>query len=130
MGISGAIHSVYVCELVDKRWRGPMTASGVIVITCGLTTAYVVGSIFDYKVTLLNQHIELCIIKFLHVKIEALAFTVFPVLNFIGVAMFVPESPNWLVSKSRPDEARRTLEWLKRDDVNWVTEVMKNIYFL
>ena len=53
---------------------------------------------------------------------EALCFSLFPILNFLG-AFLLPESPNWLVSKGRPEEARIALEWLKRDDVNWVTEV-------
>ena len=41
---------VYVCELADKRWRGPMAASGVIVITGGLFAAYIVGTFVHYKV--------------------------------------------------------------------------------
>ena len=41
---------VYVCELSDKRWRGPMAASGVIVITCGLFSAFILGTFVHYKV--------------------------------------------------------------------------------
>ncbi len=49
MGLEGAIHPVYVCELADKKWRGSMAASGVIVITCGLTMAYVIGSFISWR---------------------------------------------------------------------------------
>lgn len=50
MGMEGAIHSVYVCELVSPRWRGSMTASGIVVITSGILAAYLVGTVLYWRV--------------------------------------------------------------------------------
>ena len=58
-------------------------------------------------------------------KVEAAVFCTFPVLTFVGM-LWIPESPNWLVGKSRNVEAREALRWLRRDDLNWITEVMQD----
>ena len=55
MGMEGAIHSVYVCELVSPRWRGSMTASGIVVITAGILASYLVGTILYWRVRYENE---------------------------------------------------------------------------
>ena len=41
MGIEGTVHPVYVCEVCSPGVRGPLAATGVIVITTGVLAAYI-----------------------------------------------------------------------------------------
>jgi MFS family permease len=50
MGMEGSIHSMYVCELTSKKWRGPLAGSGVILITLGILAIYVMGSFVSWQV--------------------------------------------------------------------------------
>jgi hypothetical protein len=50
MGMEGSIHSMFVCELTSKKWRGPMSASGVLVITVGILLIYIMGSFISWQV--------------------------------------------------------------------------------
>ena len=52
MGMEGSIHSMYVCELASRRWKGPMTSSGVLVITIGILLIYILGSFVHWQVRL------------------------------------------------------------------------------
>ena len=51
MGMEGSIHSMYVCELTSKIWRGPFASSGVLVITLGILAIFVMGSFIPWKVS-------------------------------------------------------------------------------
>ena len=50
MGMEGSIHSMYVCELTSKKWRGPLAGSGVILITLGILAIYIMGSFISWQV--------------------------------------------------------------------------------
>ena len=49
MGMSGTVHPVYVCELSSSAFRGPLASSGVIVLTAGVVTAYILGTVLQWK---------------------------------------------------------------------------------
>ena len=49
MGVEGTVHPVYVCELCSPAYRGPLAASGVIVITAGVLLSYVLGTFISWK---------------------------------------------------------------------------------
>ncbi|TRY76638.1 hypothetical protein TCAL_08782 [Tigriopus californicus] len=49
MGMQGAIHAVYVSELVNPKWIGTATASGVTTITWGILVAFILGSLIHWR---------------------------------------------------------------------------------
>ena len=55
MGMEGSIHSMYVCELTSKTWRGPFASSGVLVITLGILAIFVMGSFIPWKVNIVKK---------------------------------------------------------------------------
>ena len=107
MGMSGTVHPVYVCELSSSAFRGPLAASGVIVITAGIVTAYSLGTFLQWK---------LCAWLFLSVQL------VMAVLVFT-----IPESPSWLVHKRFYSRADSALSWLGRDQEEFASEVEQDI---
>ena len=61
MGIEGTVHPVYVCEVSSPGVRGPLAATGVIVITTGVLIAYILGTVISWKLCawiFLSVHVE------------------------------------------------------------------------
>ena len=50
MGMEGSIHSMYVCELTSKKYRGPLAASSVVVINIGFLLVYILGTLSHWQV--------------------------------------------------------------------------------
>ena len=50
LGMEGSIHCMYVCELVSKKYRGPMAASSVVIINFGFLLMYILGSSLYWQV--------------------------------------------------------------------------------
>ena len=49
MGVEGTVHPVYVCEVCSPGVRGPLAATGVIVITTGVLISYILGTLISWK---------------------------------------------------------------------------------
>lgn len=87
----------YVAEITQPHLRGALTATSSLCIILGVFTQFLFG-IFMYWRT---------------VALVNIAFTILAVIALC----FVPESPHWLVSKKRFDDARKSLQWLR----GWTT---------
>ncbi|KAJ8737190.1 hypothetical protein PYW07_000461 [Mythimna separata] len=87
----------YVAEITQPHLRGAFTATSSLCIILGVFTQFLFG-IFMYWRT---------------VALVNIAFTILAVIALC----FVPESPHWLVSKKRHEEARKSLQWLR----GWTT---------
>ncbi|KAJ8737651.1 hypothetical protein PYW08_000246 [Mythimna loreyi] len=87
----------YVAEITQPHLRGAFTATSSLCIILGVFTQFLLG-IFLYWRT---------------VALVNIAFTILAVIALC----FVPESPHWLVSKKRHDDARKSLQWLR----GWTT---------
>ncbi|XP_022832868.1 facilitated trehalose transporter Tret1-like isoform X1 [Spodoptera litura] len=100
-GLSGGLLEApvltYVAEITQPHLRGALTATSSLCIILGVFTQFLFG-IFMYWRT---------------VALVNIAFTVTAIIALC----FVPESPHWLVSKKRFDDARRSLQWLR----GWTT---------
>ena len=103
MGAEGTVHPIYVCELASPAFRGPLAASGVIVITTGVLLSYTLGTFMSWK---------LCAWVFLSVHV------LMAVLVFI-----IPESPSWMIHKKLYEKAEEALKWLGRDHDEFIGEV-------
>ena len=73
LGMEGSIHSMYICEIVSKRYRGPMVASGVVVINFGFLLVYILGSLTNWHVIVGSFNVDFFITLFnLHFAISNL----------------------------------------------------------
>jgi len=94
IGIASFISPMYIAELVPAKVRGALVAVNMLAITTGIVVAYLVDYAFS--------GIEGWRYMFGVAAIPAVALVV-------GM-WFLPDSPRWLVSKSRLEKARRVLQ--------------------
>ncbi|XP_023247645.1 facilitated trehalose transporter Tret1-like, partial [Copidosoma floridanum] len=84
---------VYITEVARPELRGSLISFGPTLASLGMVLAYLEGFL-------------------LHWRIVAWLSLVFGILPVFLVQIFVPESPVWLVSKGRFEQARKSLERL------------------
>ncbi|KAB0804541.1 hypothetical protein PPYR_01511 [Photinus pyralis] len=87
----------YVSEVSQPHLRGAMAISGAIAVTCGTFIQFLLGTFYNWRTC-------------------ALISCVFPLLTFC-MFFLVPESPQWLLSNNKLQEAKKGLAWVR----GWTT---------
>jgi SP family galactose:H+ symporter-like MFS transporter len=91
IGIASFISPMYIAELVPAKVRGSLVAVNMLAITTGIVVAY----LLDYALSGIQGWRYM------------FALAVIPSV-LLTVAMWcLPDSPRWLISRSRVDQARQ-----------------------
>lgn len=93
IGTSPAI--VYITEVARPDLRGSLISTAPTLASAGMVIAYAKGAFLSWR-----------IVAFL-----SIIYTIVPV---VLIQIFVPESPVWLVSKGRIEDAAKSLKFLYR----------------
>jgi SP family galactose:H+ symporter-like MFS transporter len=97
IGLASFISPMYIAELVPTRVRGALVAVNMLAITTGIVTAYLV----DYAFAKSGGWRWM------------FGLGVIPAVGLTLGMWFLPDSPRWLIRKSRIDEARNALKRLR-----------------
>lgn len=92
-GMVGAPARVYTSEVTQPHLRGMLCALASTGISLGVLFQYTLGAVTTWKIL---SAISACV----------------PVLAF-ALMLFMPETPNYLVSKNKPDQALKSLAKLR-----------------
>ncbi|XP_060809830.1 facilitated trehalose transporter Tret1 [Amyelois transitella] len=107
-GILEAPVLTYVAEITQPHLRGALTATSSMCIIIGVFTQFLFG-------------------LFMYWRTVALVNIILTVLAVIALC-FVPESPHWLVSRKRYNDAKKSLQWLRGwTDATAVEEELRDI---
>ncbi|CAO2836785.1 unnamed protein product [Amaranthus hypochondriacus] len=98
IGILSYAVPVYVAEITPKNLRGVFTAAHQLMICCGVSMMWLIGTIIQWRIL-------------------ALIGTVPCILQLIGL-FFIPESPRWLAKNSRWKECEDVLTYLRGRQAN------------
>lgn len=104
IGASSVVGPVYIAEISPAAWRGRMVGMFQINIVVGILLAY----LSNYGV----QHLSLGAVEW---RVE-FGVAILPALLFFAMLFGIPQSPRWLITRDRPDEARIVLAQI--GDVN------------
>lgn len=83
----------YVAEVTQPQFRGMLAATGTTCVITGIFTQFILGTFFSWRTVAL--------------------ISCFLPLFTITALYFVPESPYWLLTKGRVEEAQHSLMWLR-----------------
>lgn len=83
----------YIGEISEPRMRGSLSLFAGAACNFGVFIIFLIYALTDWRTTVLIS-------------------AIFPILTMIMIA-FIPESPTWLVSKGRLEEAERSLRWVR-----------------
>jgi len=112
IGVSSFATPLYIAEVSPTKIRGTLVSMFQLLITVGILAAYVSDSYFAD-----NNNPESWRPMFYVGVIPAM-------ILFIGM-FFLPETPRWLMSKGREDEARKVLE--KTEDPAVIEQSIANM---
>lgn len=96
VGLLGPPAAVYIGETSEPRYRGFLLAAVSLAIAIGILVTHILGTFLSWKLT-------------------AIICGILPLISF-SLAYITPESPSWLLSKGRIDEARTSFQWLRGYD--------------
>lgn len=88
----------YVAEITTPSLRGILASTSTVAVISGILVQFLLGTFFTWRTV-------------------ALVSCIMPIISFISL-FFVPESPHWLLSKKRYDDAKKSIAWLR----GWVEE--------
>ncbi|MBI3212162.1 MAG: sugar porter family MFS transporter, partial [Simkania negevensis] len=94
IGVSSAMAPIYIAEISPRFMRGSLVSINQLAITIGILSSYLIGLLF---VESENWRMMF-------------GLAALPAILQFGVMIFFPESPRWLTSKEKVNEAFATLE--------------------
>jgi SP family galactose:H+ symporter-like MFS transporter len=94
IGIASFISPMYIAELVPSKVRGSLVAVNMLAITTGIVVAYMVDYAFSG----------------VHGWRYMFGLAAVPSIGLVIGMWRLPDSPRWLISKSKVDQARKILQ--------------------
>ncbi len=94
IGIASFISPMYIAELVPAKVRGSLVAVNMLAITTGIVVAYLVDYAFSAS----------------HGWRYMFGLAALPSIGLVVGMWWLPDSPRWLISKSKVGEARQVLQ--------------------
>ena len=94
IGIASFISPMYIAELVPARVRGSLVAVNMLAITTGIVVAYLVDYAFSAS----------------HGWRWMFGLAALPSIGLVIGMWWLPDSPRWLISRSKVDAARKVLQ--------------------
>nr|CAD7460397.1 unnamed protein product [Timema tahoe] len=105
VGAVSVVAPMYISELADSKVRGALGTFFQLQITLGILCGYLVGMVGDHRVL-------------------AFILSVLPVVYFVSF-IWMPESPVYLLSKDKLNEAKRSLQWFRGSNYDIEDEMVR-----
>lgn len=101
IGIVASTVPLYIAEIAPKEIRGTLVTFFQLAITLGILLSYIIGTFFEDEPDGWRSMFWAGFIP--------------SIILLVGM-FFVPESPRWLISKGREEEALKNLKKLRSDE--------------
>lgn len=106
IGVASIVCPLYISEISVPQHRGLLVSFYQLAITVGIVAAYLMNDrllAYSHSGDELSGWLGLIFVS--EVWRGMLGMGIVPSLLFLGLVIFIPESPRWLVSKGRENQA-------------------------
>ncbi|KAJ0171195.1 hypothetical protein K1T71_013394 [Dendrolimus kikuchii] len=103
LGLRTPLAAILVAEYTDPKYRGAFLGTFAISLGLGIFLSHLFGAHLTWKTT-------------------ATVCSLFPLIS-MAIISLSPESPSWLVSKGKYDEAMKAFRWVRGDGVSQRNEL-------
>jgi len=114
IGVASVISPLYISEISVARYRGSLVTLYQLAITIGFMAAYLANYgllVYSESISLTGNNAGLWSKIFVAEPWRAmLGMESLPALLFFVILFFIPESPRWLVTKSKESSAHKILQ--------------------
>ncbi|KYN14356.1 Facilitated trehalose transporter Tret1 [Trachymyrmex cornetzi] len=119
IGTSTNISMLLVGRLLTGLATALMTSPAIVYIT-EVARPELRGSLISFGPTLASFGMVLCYLKGAYISWEIVAYfsTAYSFVPIFMVQFLVPESPVWLISKGRKEDAKKSLDWLYKNETS------------
>jgi len=121
IGMASVISPLYISEISVSRYRGTLVSLYQLAITIGFMGAYLVNYIIVNYAVHMKELGTIGGFWGKYVVSETwrgmLGAESLPALIFFGILFFIPESPRWLIIKSKETSAFKTLKRIYGNDI-------------
>lgn len=83
----------YAAEVAEPKLRGSLSSTSTLFICIGILFSFIAGTFLVWRTV-------------------ALIFAVAPLVSFF-ILLLIPETPYWLLTKNKVDQARNSLAWFR-----------------
>ncbi|GFY98763.1 major facilitator superfamily protein [Actinidia rufa] len=101
MGAFSYVVPVFIAEIAPKNLRGALTTLNQVMICCGVSVSFIIGTVLKWRVLALTGEMDL-----------------FHVPLWFWVSFFIPESPRWLAKVGRQKDFEVALQRLRGKDAD------------
>ncbi|KAK4767597.1 hypothetical protein SAY86_015347 [Trapa natans] len=102
IGIFSYVVPVFIAEIAPKNLRGGLTTLNQLMIVCGASVAFLIGTVINWRTLALTG--------------------IIPCIALITGSFFIPESPRWLAKVGREKEFKLALQTLRGKDAQVSSE--------
>ena len=118
VGIASIVSPLYISEVAPPQYRGRLVSLFQVTITVGIVAAMLLNAMLQHHAVAAAHATGSGVVRELFVAqawrgMFLLQFV--PAVLFFLAALIVPESPRWLVLRSRAERAREVLRILRAD---------------
>ena len=125
IGVASIVSPVYISEISAARYRGSMVSLYQLAITVGFLAAYLINYLLlDFSDNRIFPSPLLHKIFNTEVWRAMLGMESLPAFLFIIMIFFVPESPRWLILKSRIEKSRSIIYRIHKNMQDADNEIM------
>ncbi|MDO5036237.1 MAG: sugar porter family MFS transporter [Porphyromonas sp.] len=119
IGVVSIVSPLYISEIAIPEYRGRLVALYQLAVTVGFLGAYLINfAILKWSYAepqLANATLQTVFVS--EVWRGMLGMETVPALLFLVAIIFIPESPRWLILKSREEGARKILATMHKSQV-------------
>ncbi|KAI3830715.1 hypothetical protein MKW92_004062 [Papaver armeniacum] len=106
MGVFSYVVPVFIAEIAPKNLRGALTTLNQLMISCGVSTSFLIGPLLPWR--------------------NLALFSLFPCAIMLVGLLFIPESPRWLAKIGKQKEFEVALQQLRGKEADTSSEEPKS----